>query len=143
MDRPGPGGSDDPRFRKLEMLRGYLDAVGGYARLAHDPHTAGIAAVVTASDILRPRGTDAAIEYFTKILPETRSPAIQRAIRIQLMDLYKMYAEQYKAKGDDGRAQLQQDKALEQVRILITTDPSKEPATASPPPPDGNPPPPR
>jgi hypothetical protein len=117
--------SADPRFRQLEMLRGYLDAVGGYARLARDADTAGIAAVVTAADMLRPRGIDAGIDYFTKLLPETKSPSIQRAIRMHLIELYRNAG--------------QQDKALEQVKILITADPRAEPAPASaaPPPPPG------
>src|SRR4051812_28969564 len=65
--RPGPPGMDggfgggggmtsDPRMAKFEMLRGYLDAVDRYARLARDPANSGIAAVVGAADILRPRG---------------------------------------------------------------------------------------
>jgi thioredoxin-like negative regulator of GroEL len=121
----GDGGAMDPRFRQLEMLRGYLDAVGGYARLAHDPSTTGIAAVVAAADILRPRGTDAAIDYFNKLLPDTKNPAVQRAIRMHLVDFYK-------AAG-------QQDKALEQIRILVTADMPNEPAASTPP--AGNPPP--
>ena len=126
----GPMGSNDPRIQKLEMLRGYIDAVGGYARLAHDPSTAGIAAVVTAADLLRPRGLDVTIKYFNDLLPETKMPAVQRAIRMHLIDFYK-------AAG-------QQDKALEQVRILITAEAGNEPAAAPPAAlPPGTPPPPR
>jgi hypothetical protein len=118
-DMMGAGSRDaiDPRFRQLEMLRGYLDAVGGYARLARDADTAGIAAVVTAADMLRPRGVDAGIDYFTKLLPETKSPAVGRAIRMHLIDLYKSAG--------------QQDKALEQVKILITAEPSTQSAPPS------------
>jgi len=60
----GPGGrmgmadaSDDPRLRRFELMRGYLDAVDRYARLAHDPQMSGIAAVVQAADLLKPRCT--------------------------------------------------------------------------------------
>ena len=113
-DRRGPmgpgggmgmmGGDDrpDPRIAKYEMLRGYLDAVDRYARLTRDPANSGIAAVVSAADILRPRGADVAIDYFNKILPEVKTPAVQRASRLQLVDLYK-------AAG-------KQDQALEQLR---------------------------
>jgi len=108
----GPGGrmgmadaSDDPRLRRFELMRGYLDAVDRYARLAHDPQMSGIAAVVQAADLLKPRGADAGIEYFTKLLPDVKSPAVQRAIRIQLVDLYK-------AAG-------KQDQAMEQLKQLI------------------------
>ena len=127
----GPGGpmsgegGEDPRLARFNLMRGYLDAVDRYARLAHDPQLAGIAAVVNAADMLKPRGADVAIDFFTKILPEVKSPAVQRAIRIQLVDLYK-------AAG-------KQDQALEQLKTLITAEPSKEePAMA--PPPGGGPP---
>jgi hypothetical protein len=118
----GPGGrmgmgdgSDDPRLRRFELMRGYLDAVDRYARLAHDPQMSGIAAVVTANDILKPRGADAAIDYFSKLLPDVKSPAVARAIRIQLVDLYK-------AAG-------KQDQAMEQLKQLIIAapDPDKGP----------------
>jgi hypothetical protein len=115
MGPGGPGrmgmadGSDDPRLRRFELMRGYLDAVDRYARLAHDPQMSGIAAVVTASDMLKPRGADAAIEYFTKLLPDVKSPAVQRAIRIQLVDLYKQAGKT--------------DQAMDQLKQLITAAP--------------------
>jgi hypothetical protein len=135
--RPGPGmdddrgpgsgmgfgsssGSMDPRMAKFEMLRGYLDAVDRYARLTRDPANSGIAAVVAANDILRPRGADVAIEYFNKLLPEVKTPAVQRAIRITLVDLYKTAGKQ--------------EQALEQLRQLMTADTSGEPSMAPPPP---------
>ena len=117
----GGSGGSDPRMAKFEMLRGYLDAVDRYARLTRDPANSGIAAVVAAGDILRPRGADAAIEYFTKMLPEVKTPAVQRAIRLQLVDLYK-------AAG-------KQDQALDQLKQLMTADTSGEPAVSTPPPP--------
>src|SRR5438046_2764139 len=43
-------GGEDPRMQRLNVMRGYLDAVDRYARLAHDPAMSGIAAVVTAAD---------------------------------------------------------------------------------------------
>lgn len=104
------GGMSDPRIAKFEMLRHYLDVVEGISRMTRDPSSAGIAAVVSASDILRPRGADTAIDYFTKLLPEVKSAAVQRAIRIQLVDFYK-------AAG-------QQDKAMEQLRALMVAEPS-------------------
>jgi hypothetical protein len=108
-------GDQDPRMRRFELMRGYLDAVDRYARLAHDPQLSGIAAVVQANDILKPRGADAAIEFFTKLLPEVKSPAVARAIRIQLVDLYK-------AAG-------KQDQAMDQLKqlILAQPDPDKGP----------------
>src|SRR5947207_13401553 len=103
-DRPGPrdgrpggpggfGGMSpsemEPRMRQFEFLRGYLELVDRYAHLARDPSMSGIAAVISAGDILKPRGADAAIDYYTKLLPEVKSPGVQRAIRLQLVDLYK------------------------------------------------------
>ena len=115
MDGGGPmdgGGADgeDPRMARYNLMRGYLDAVDRYARLAHDPAMSGIAAVVTASDLLKKRGTDAGIEYFTKLLPQVKSPAIGRAIRIQLVDLY--------------RAAGKNDEALNQLTELMLAEPA-------------------
>jgi hypothetical protein len=102
----GQDGMADPRLRQMMMLRGYLDAVDGYARLAHDPSTAGIAAVVQTADMLRGRGADAAIDYFTKLLPDVKDPAVQRAIRVQLVEFYKQANKP--------------EQALEQLRTLMT-----------------------
>ena len=106
-------------MQRFEPMRGYLDTVDRYSRMAHNPNHAGIAAVVAAvvaaGDILKPRGTDAAIDYFTKLLPEVKSPAVQRAVRLQLVDLYKQAGKQ--------------DEALEQLKLLMTAD--AEPAAKS------------
>ena len=102
---PGGGGQRGP-MNQIQMLRGYIDLVESMSRLSKDPNAAGVAAVISAADVLKPRGPDAAIDYFNKLLPDTKSPAVQRAIRIQLIDLYK-------ASG-------QQEKALDQVRTLVT-----------------------
>ncbi|MGH7179822.1 MAG: hypothetical protein ACREJC_20775 [Tepidisphaeraceae bacterium] len=110
-DRP-PRSEDGPRppGQQIEMMRGYLDVVDRYSRMSRDPVAAGIGAVITANDILRPRGADAAIEYFTKILPDVKNEAVQRAIRSMLIDLYKTSG--------------QQDKALEQLSELIKGAPA-------------------
>ncbi len=102
---PGPPPMAD-RMRTVEMLRGYLDLVDRYTRLSSNPTSSGVAAVVTAGDILKARGKDAAIDYFNKVLPDVKDPAVQRAIRLQLADLYK-------AAGES-------DKALEQLHMLMT-----------------------
>jgi hypothetical protein len=123
---PGMGGGSemDPRMRQFEMLRGYLDAVDRYAKLSRDSVTSGIAAVVATNDILRPRGTSGAIEYFTKVLPDVKNEAVQRAIRLQLVDLY--------------RAAGQQDKALDELQKMMTAPPAgAEPTPPGPPPPPG------
>ena len=109
----GPGGSDpfrDMPMRQFDMMRGYIDLVDRFSRLSRDPSTAGVAAVISAADLLKPRGADAAIEYFNKMLPEVKNEAVQRAIRIQLVELYKNAG--------------QQDKALEQLDVLIKGAPA-------------------
>jgi len=102
----GGDGMNDPRLRQMMMLRGYLDAVDGYAHIARDPSNAGIAAVVSTADLLRGRGADAGIDYFTKLLPEVKDAAVQRAIRVQLVELYKQANKP--------------EQALEQLRTLMT-----------------------
>ena len=128
MRPPGPGGGPgrpglpppppvSERMKQVEMLRGYLELVDRYTHLANNATNTGIAAVLTSSDLLKARGNDAAIEYFTKLLPEVKDPAVQRAIRLQLIDLYT------NAK--------QSDRALEQLRALMVAEPSQAP-TAKP-----------
>lgn len=94
----------------MDTQRGYMELVRGYSDLSRDPSAAGVAAVITANDLLKPRGTDAAIEYFDKLLPNVKDPAIARAIRLQLVDLY--------------RASNRSDEALKQLESLITAEPS-------------------
>src|SRR4051812_15303058 len=104
--RPGGPGMPPP---PMDTLRGYHELVRSYANLSRDPTTAGIAAVIAAADLLKPRGAQAGIDYFNKILPDVKNEAIQRAIRGQLAELYKQ----------SGQA----DKALEQLQTLMTSAP--------------------
>jgi hypothetical protein len=99
-----------PEMAKLDLLRNYIDAVDRFSKMTRDPAAAGIAAVVSASDILRQRGPEAAIDYFNKTLPDVKNDAVQRAIRIQMIDLYKQSQ--------------QTDKALEQLDLLIKSAPA-------------------
>jgi hypothetical protein len=115
----GAGGGPGGRMDQIDTLRGYFGVVEAFTRLSRDPTHAGIAAVISAGDILKPRGTDAGIDYFTKLLPETKNPAVQRAIRVQLAELYKQAGKQ--------------DEALKQLRELITSTTGDEPAPARPP----------
>lgn len=119
-EQPGGGDNNGPPpngpMRQYEMMKQYLDLVDRYAAVSRDPTTAGIAAVVAAADTLRPRGPDAAIDYFTKLLPEVKNEAVARAIRAQLADIYKQSG--------------QQDKALDQLKTLITGA-EAEPAQAA------------
>jgi hypothetical protein len=95
---------------QLDAMRNYLDVFDRYSRLSRDPAAAGVAAVVTAGEILRARGADTAIAYFNKVMPDVKNEAVQRAIRLQLIELYKMSG--------------QQDKALEQLQSLMISAPA-------------------
>jgi hypothetical protein len=92
-------------MQQYEMLRAYIEVVDRLSKLSQDPQAAGVAAVVSASDLLRQSGPRIAIGHFNKTLPEVADPAVRRAIRIQLADLYKQV-------GDT-------DKALEQLDLLM------------------------
>ncbi|HEV8379896.1 MAG TPA: tetratricopeptide repeat protein, partial [Tepidisphaeraceae bacterium] len=94
---------------QLDAVRNYLDVFDRYSRLSRDPTAAGVAAVVTAGEILRARGADTAIAYFNKVMPDVKNESVQRAIRLQLIELYKMSG--------------QQDKALEHLQNLMTSAP--------------------
>jgi hypothetical protein len=124
MGRPGPGDAGRPRPQpgmpgqnQIEVMRNYLGMVDHYTRMAKDPSSSAIAAVVTAGDLLRPRGVDKAIEYFTKLLPEVKDKAVERAVRLQLVELHKMSG--------------QHDQALDQLRALIVAAPAEGEKRAS------------
>ena len=99
----GPGATAD-------NLRNYLEMVDRYNQVARDPTASGVAAVMSTVDVLRPRGAQAAIDYFTKILPSVKNDAVSRAIRLQLVELYKVSK--------------QDDKALDLLEKLITEAPA-------------------
>ncbi|MFI5381484.1 MAG: hypothetical protein ACHRHE_19475 [Tepidisphaerales bacterium] len=99
----GPGATAD-------NLRNYLEMVDRYHQVSRDPTAAGVAAVMSTVDVLRPRGAQAAIDYFTKILPNVKNDAVSRAIRLQLVELYKVTN--------------QSDKALEVLEKLMTDAPA-------------------
>jgi hypothetical protein len=100
-------------------MRTYLDLVDRYANVAGDPTRAGVAAVVQTTDILRPRGPAAVIEHFEKLLPEVKNEAVARAIRLQLVDLY--------------RQTQQVDKAVSELSGLIRSAPPGTGSGATPP----------
>lgn len=90
--RGGPGGAP-PRPGPFEQMRNYLELVDRYSKIANDPSTAGVAAVISTADILRPQGPKAIIEHFQKLLPDVKDPAVERAIRLQLADMYRQTQE--------------------------------------------------
>ena len=64
-------------------MRGYLEVIDRFSTIAQDPASSGIAAVHRAGEIFRSRVPEEAINFYTKLLPETKNEAVQRAIRIQ------------------------------------------------------------
>ncbi|HZZ42547.1 MAG TPA: hypothetical protein VFE58_06395 [Tepidisphaeraceae bacterium] len=91
---------------QVRAMMGYLQLVNQYKQLTADPTAAGVAAVVTAGDVLRHRGPDAAIAFFEKVLPDVTDSSIRNAIHLQLADFY--------------RASGKEDKALEHLTALMT-----------------------
>lgn len=101
VERPAP----PPAHNPVEAMRQYLELVDQYTTLAKDPSATGVAAVVTLADLTKQQGTSVAITKLTKLLTDSKDPAVQRAIRLQLIDLY--------------RAAGEPEKAIEQAEILI------------------------
>jgi len=97
--------NDPPEMQVVRLFRGYLDLVQQMTELARDPSASGVSAVMTANDILKARSNNDAIAFFADILPSVKDPVIQRAIRLQLVDLYKNSN--------------QHDKALVELKTLI------------------------
>ena len=120
-DGPGRDVGGPSHISQFDVFRGYMELVERYSRISSNGGQAGVAAVVTAAEVLRPKGADAAIAYFTKALDKTKNLAVQRAIRLQLVELYR----------SSGNA----DKALEQLDVLITGAPEGETPGPSQPPP--------
>src|SRR4051812_13240855 len=78
---PAMGRNPNQGGGQLDAMRNYLDVFDRYSRVSRDPTSAGLAAVVTAGEMLRARGGDTAIQYFTKLLPDVKNEAVQRAVR--------------------------------------------------------------
>ena len=102
---------------QIETMRGLVEVVERSSRIAKDPTDSGVTAVLVAGQLLKHRSHADAIDYWNKALAETRNDAVARAIRGQLVDLYKQTG--------------QTDAALEQLRTLMTSAPSTSPATSS------------
>jgi hypothetical protein len=123
--RPAPGGMGRPMLpggpeMRLRVFGGFMDVIEQITRMARDPSAAGVAAALSAGDILRKQGSDKMVDYFTKVLPDVKNTAVKNAIRLQLVEAYKTGG--------------QQDKALDLLRQVMT----EAPAGSEPPPPPPN-----
>ena len=87
-DRNPAPGEVGGQVLQTEFFRGYLDLVARYRDLADDPLQAKVAAVVTAADVLRDQGPQAAIDFFTPLATQTLDPAVGRLIHLQLAEAY-------------------------------------------------------
>lgn len=101
----GMQGPPPPLRNPVDAMRQYLDLVDKYTEMAKDPSASGVSAVVTLAELAKQQGPSVAIEKLNALLPEAKDEAVKRAIRLNLIDLYK-------AAG-------QVDKAIEQAEILI------------------------
>lgn len=100
----------------VSLFRDYLDLIDEFASVSKDQSSSGVAAVVYAEDVLKAKKPQDAIDWFNQVLPEIKDPVVQRAVRLRLAELY--------------RTTNQPDKALEQLRVLITAPPpATSPAT--------------
>ena len=111
----GPGRGRGPEMNKMEQLQTYLEVVQGFSQLSRDADATSVAAVIAMGDVLRHRGPEKSIEYFHQLLPQVKSESVRRAIQLQLADLYKVSG--------------QQDRALDELQLLITGYRPTRPAT--------------
>jgi hypothetical protein len=102
----------------VSMFRDYMDLIDHFARVSQDPSTSGVAAVIYTDDILRTKPPQEAIDYYQKLLPDVKDPAIARAIRLRLAEHYRL--------SNQG------DHALEQLRLLMTAAPSSSSSAPAP-----------
>ena|SRR5882724_5365472 len=93
----------------VTMFRDYMDLIDHFAQVSRDPSSAGIAAVVYTDEILRTKPPREAIDYYVKLLPDVKDPAVQRAIHLRLAEHYRLAN--------------QPDEALGQLRQLMTMPP--------------------
>jgi hypothetical protein len=109
----GPGGMDGGFGRgdgdgmgmgmlppQMRMFQGYMMMIEQSARMSRDASASGVAAAVMAGDLLRKKGPEAAISYYTGLLPDIKDPTIERAVRFQLVELYKRTNQEEKALGE-------------------------------------------
>lgn len=90
-------------FAELDAVTRVMDIVEQMTEVAKDPDAAAIAAIISVSDHHDEREQ---VEFLEGVLQETSSETVRRAIRMQLIEVYK---------HSD-----RMDKAAEQARMLIT-----------------------
>ena len=99
------------------MFRDYMDLIDHFAQVSREPSSAGIAAVIYTDEILRTKPPREAIDYYTKLLPDVKDPAVRRAIQLRLAEHYRLAN--------------QPDEALGQLRQLMTAAPPPPPRSSA------------
>jgi hypothetical protein len=94
----------------LQAMSNYAWFMEHYSSIAKDSDAMGITAVFAADDMMRAQGPEAEADFFNKMLFETKSRAVQRAVRMKLVDIYKTLN--------------RPDRAMEQLQAIMTEQPS-------------------
>jgi hypothetical protein len=83
----------------------YVWYVEHTAALDKDAESAGVAAVLKSEELLKTKDPQAALDYYLKVVYDSKSHAVTRAARMELYEVYKSMG--------------QPDKALEQLQLVI------------------------
>ena len=97
--------SSPPQTASADAADAYIWRIEHTAAVAKDADASGVQAVMAARELFHGKDPQVEIDYFTKMLYETRLRPVQREIRIILAELYK--------------GQGQDDKALDQLQQLM------------------------
>ncbi len=89
----------------LQGMSNYTWFIQNYAAVARDPDQMGISAMFQAANLMKSQPLQDQIDYFNKMLYDTKNHTVQRAIRMKLADLYD--------------ANNRSDLAMEQLQILM------------------------
>jgi predicted negative regulator of RcsB-dependent stress response len=73
----------------VEMMQTFVDTIQKLSDLAKDPVASGVAAAMDAKDQLAKVSPSSASSFLEETLRDAKQPAIRRAIRMQLIDIYK------------------------------------------------------
>jgi tetratricopeptide (TPR) repeat protein len=101
-DSPNPSGM---AISPMQQSNEYLWFQEHQAELVKDPEAAGVVAAIRASEFLQDKDPQTAIDFFNRMLQDTRDAAVRRQARLTLADLYQKTG--------------QHDKALEQLQQLM------------------------
>ena len=102
---------------EMEQLKGYLELIERYSQITRDSTKTGAAAVIYSKELFKGAAPGVASAFYTELLTQTQDVAIQRAIRMELVDIYL-----HSAKPD-------KEKAMEQLKVLLIAGPTTLPSS--------------